>query len=115
MLAMIAEADADTDTRYRAQQSHTCIFFGHLLEVLFIPADPLMQSHELFGQISDHFIGNVGQIENFTQRNVFDEANHPSQPLWDVDAKLGNQSAQAVEQLRSLTNQKVASPIDLLP
>jgi len=30
-----------------------------------------MQSHELFGQIADHFIGNVGQIKNFTRRNVF--------------------------------------------
>ncbi len=70
-----------------------------------------MQSHELFGQIADHFIGDVGQIKNFTQRDVFGEANYPGQPSWDVDAELGNQTTQIVDELRSLAYQKITRPM----
>ncbi len=62
-----------------------------------MPADTLVKCHELFGQVEDHFLGNVGQIESFTQSDVLSKPNHPGEASRDVDAKLGNQTMQIVD------------------
>lgn len=67
------------DAGYRAQQTYPFVFFGALLQPFLVPTDPLVQSHELLGQVSDHLVGNVGQIKNFTEYYVFRKDNHTSQ------------------------------------
>ena len=71
-----------------------------------------MQSHELLAQIVDHFIAQC-RADPRTSPNVMSSANPITrgEASCDKDTKLGNQTTQIVDELRSLAHQKITRPM----
>ncbi len=69
-----------------------------------------MQSHELFGQVTDHIVGDVWQVEHFAKSDIFCKTNDARQPSWDVNTELSNQATQAVLSTASFDGPKDRAP-----
>jgi hypothetical protein len=67
------------NTGNSAQQTDPRIFFGDLLEPVFIPSDPRVKRHEMFAKVKvmDHLIGDLGQVQYFTHQNILSKPNDP--------------------------------------
>lgn len=101
----------NTDAGYRAQQAHTLILFGNLLQTILVPSDPSVQRNELFTKVMDHLFGDIRQVQNLPSQNVLGKTDDPSEAPCDVDAKLGEYALQSVNQLRALANEKIPSAV----
>lgn len=107
MLAMNAEAVTEP-TPGIVRSMRPGIFLARLLPAFFVPANGLVQRHEVLGQAADYVAGIAGQVENITKGDLFGNADLLCESSWKMIAGLGERTTRAVDRLCPLPNQTIA-------